>query len=423
MQSLYVEGNNKVKCVWLLGMGEPLIIDGENVRLRRLGSFAEFLSEDSSIELHYFSISFEHYNKYQRVDSDKTFKIKNNYFMHIVRVPGYKKNISLDRIITHKLGSYRIVKWMSRIAPPDVVYCGNTPLELVDRMVKYANKKNIPTIVDIRDLWPEVYRDSLPDKYHKILEPYIQFCKRKMRKTYKNVTSFIGVSDYFLDYALKLAGRNRTELDRIIPIGYPDYSFNCSIENFNDLWGMYGLSTTDFIIAFTGNFGNQFCFTEIIEAAKLLGDRVKFVLCGKGIQEETLKKESPPNIIYPGWIEKEMIISLLEYSSLGIAPYINSINYQTNTPNKFGEYLSAGLPILVRVDGVMANILSLNACGYYYQNGEDLADIIRSLVDNLALTEMKYKARSLYEDSFNLSKANNSLRDLFFRVMKKGEIK
>ena len=51
--------------VWIVSTGEPLPIDGENVRLRRMGSLAEYLVKRGN-EVVWFSSSFEHYKKHQR---------------------------------------------------------------------------------------------------------------------------------------------------------------------------------------------------------------------------------------------------------------------------------------------------------------------------------------------------------------------
>lgn len=409
-----------MKKIWLLGIGEPLCIDGDDVRLRRLGNFASYLSEFDDVDLHYFSISFEHYNKYQRVTCDTTFDIKDNYKMHIVRVPGYKKNISIQRIICHKVSAKKIVKWMEKMGSPDIVYCGNTPLELVNRMQQFANERNIPTIVDMRDLWPDIYLDSLPQKYRFVIKPYVSICKHNMKRTYKRISAFVGLSPAFLQYALDIAGREKCDKDKIIPIGYPDYDYNVKPEIFDDLWKQYGIKHDDFIIAFTGNFGRQFCFDPIVEAANELKNesKVKFVLCGTGLQENTIKQRVGKNVIFPGWIGKDMIISLLRFSSVGIAPYIDSFNYRMNTPNKFGEYLSAGLPILMGVDGIMRETVETNKCGYYYKNGAELKKIIEIIYGDLTLqNELRTNARKVYERFYSLNIANENLTNMVFELI------
>lgn len=404
--------------VWTVGIGEPLVIDGPDVRLRRLGNLCNYITDDPNISLHYFSISFEHYNKYQRVNKDKTFQIKDNYQMHIVYVPGYKKNVSVERIITHKLSAKKIRNWMDSMKAPDIIYCGNTPLEMVQEVVDYGKKQNIPTIVDVRDLWPDIFRDAVSKNLKGLIEIYIAYCRKKMKRTYRNVTSFVGLSPAFLKYATTIAEREPTSKDEVIPIGYPDYDMEISKEQFEKIWGKYKLNESDFIIAFTGNFGRQYTFKSIVEAAQILkkNDRIKFVLCGVGEQFEKIKKVCPENVIFPGWIEKEMIISLLKYSNVGIAPYINSFNYRNNTPNKFGEYLAAGLPILVGVEGRMKEFLSDNNCGYYYADGEDLAKKIIKIYNSNCYEIMRKNARQLYADEFFIGTINQKLKSHICKI-------
>ena len=165
-------------------------------------------------------------------------------------------------------------------------------------------------------------------------------------------------------------------------------------------------------LRFWGNFGDQFKFEEIIEAAKKLEKyNIKFVLCGNGKHIEEIKAQVSSNVIIPGWIEKAQILSLLSNSKVGIAPYINSMNYRMNTPNKFGEYLSASLPIAVSVSGEMEKLLKQNECGYMYTDGSSLANIILEYYKSTEKTKQhtQKNARKLYEKMFNADFANDNL--------------
>ncbi len=102
-----------------------------------------------------------------------------------------------------------------------------------------------------------------------------------------------------------------------------------------------------------------------------------------------------------------MITSLLQYASVGIAPYIDSFNYRNNTPNKFGEYLSAGLPILVSVSGLMEEYLTTYKCGFRYKDGNHLAELIMNYKSSPEkLFKARREARNLYEKEFELNKIN-----------------
>ena len=126
------------------------------------------------------------------------------------------------------------------------------------------------------------------------------------------------------------------------------------------------------------------------------------------------------NVVIPGWIEKEQIFSLMANASLGVAPYIDSMNYRLNTPNKFGEYLSAGLPIAVSVSGEMENLLKKYNCGCYYRNAEELIKIVDLYFRDSKLTaQHSHNAKKLYEDMFNADKTNEKLLNHIIKISKK----
>lgn len=406
--------------VWIISVGEPLPSDGEFVRLRRMGNLAAHLSKNSLNSVEWFSVSFDHYKKVQRVRRSEDINIADNYVLHLLSVSGYKRNISFARIFHHYEAANKIYHKMKASKQlPDIIIVSMEPLEVSGAVVRFAKKLNIPVIVDVRDLWPEIYYEVIPKKLHFLLDIYVKICKKNLARTMKGATSVVGLSEAFLEYGLKYAQRNRQKNDKVIPIAYPNYNYSKYYGRFDLLESRFGIKKGDFIISFLGNFGNQFQFDSIIESAKLLSDYddIKFVLCGVGIQLEEIKKKATDNIVFTGWIEKEEIMSLTANSSIGIAPYIDSMNYTMNTPNKFGEYLSASLPIAVSVSGVMEDLLNNNNCGKKYNNGEELSEIILEYYHNVEkLNTESANARKLYEKMFNGDNVNqlfeNYLNDI-----------
>lgn len=400
--------------IYIVSLGEPLPIDSKNVRLRRMGNLAECISKNINDEVIWFSDSFEHYTKTYRCLEDTDYNIKNNYKIKLIHSKGYKKNISINRLIHYKVISKKIIESLKSMDKPDIIISTMAPLELTEMIVKYGIENNVPVVTDIRDLWPEIYYDIIPKYIHWVIEPYVLLCKKKLKFIMKNTYSIIGLSKYFLEYGLKYGQREKNDLDAIFPISYPNYNYDEYADKFEEIWKKYNLSKNDFIVTFIGNFGKQFKFEEIIEASKLLKEYkdIKFVLCGVGRQLENIKKEANENIIFTGWIEKDYISSLLSKTSIGIAPYIDSINYRNNTPNKFGEYLSAGIPILVSVSGEMENLLEDNYCGHRYSTAEELAARIEKYYkDYNYLNQQKNNSRKLYELLFNSDTAYKKMSD------------
>lgn len=407
--------------IWIVCVGEPLPIDSDNVRLRRMGSLAKYISENEQDSVEWFSASFDHYQKKQRVNKSKRLKISDKYFLNVAYANGYKKNVSVSRIIHHKVTARNIYGMMIKQEKPDIIIASMEPLEVSEAAIKYGQRYDVPVVLDVRDLWPEIFFEVLPKKIAPIITPYVSLCRNRLSKTMKSAYSIVGLSEYFLQYGLKFARREKKETDRVFPIAYPNYDYDAYKSEFENIWSKYNLHENDFIITFMGNFGKQFEFDEIIKASKSLHkyNNIKFVLCGLGEQLDSIKSQVGDNVIFPGWIEKTAIGSLLSNTDIGIAPYINSVNYRNNTPNKFGEYLSASLPILVSVTGEMESLLYKNNCGYSYSNSEDLIQkILVYYNDAKILSESKKNARLLYDSMFNSDSAYEKMTNYLKELVK-----
>lgn len=406
--------------LWIVSVGEPLPVDGVNTRLRRMGNLATFASQQD-IDVEWFSVSFDHYKKIQRCEKNTDYKINERFTLHLVKSVSYKRNVSFARIKHHKSAGKSIYDLMNNLEKPNVIIASMEPLEVSKAAVKYAKENNIPCIVDVRDLWPEIYYDVIPRQLHWALNFYVKACAKTLNYTMSNCDSIVGLSNGFLEYGLKYAKRDRAPNDAVYPIAYPNNDYLAYKDKFEECWGKYGIKQTDFLVIFLGNFGDQFKFDEIIDAAKHFEseEKIKFILCGNGKHEDEIRKSVGSNVIIPGWIEKEQIFSLISNASIGIAPYIDSMNYRMNTPNKFGEYLSAGLPIAVSVSGEMGKLLASYECGNIYSNSEDLIEIIGNYYGNRELlSNHSANARRLYEDMFNADNSNQKLLDHIIKISK-----
>ena len=72
-----------------------------------------------------------------------------------------QKHVGIARIINHRLLGVNFTDYASKQLQPDVIHVGNIPIELAYAVVKYAKLYSIPVIVDIRDLWPDIF-DFIP---------------------------------------------------------------------------------------------------------------------------------------------------------------------------------------------------------------------------------------------------------------------
>lgn len=77
------------------------------------------------------------------------------------------------------------------------------------------------------------------------------------------------------------------------------------------------------------------------------------------------------------------------------------------------------LPVLVSVSGSMEKALKENHCGYKYNNGSNLAEIIKNYFNNSEkLVEHSINARQLYEQEYNGDVAYSKMLDYLIEVNK-----
>lgn len=411
--------------VWILSDGEPLPTDVENERLRRMGMLSNVLNK-KNCEVHWFSSAFHHYKKEHRVKQTTSIKVSDGYHIHLIKTKGYRKNISLDRIAHYKKLAKGFNKKKASLKKPDVILATMAPLEFSQAAINYGNKHNIPVIIDIRDLWPDIYEELFPSLIKPLIKPYILFSRSKLKKILVKSSSLIGVTNEFLQYGLEIAKIDKRSYDTVFHTAYKPRSSSLYVNEFNEIWNEYNINSNNFIITFIGNFGQQFELEPIINAANRLKDipNIKFVLCGNGkyLNDVKEKTKDNPNVVITGWIDEKKISSLLSASSIGIAPYRNSANFTKNTPNKFGEYLSASIPVMISIPGIMENLVNEYNCGFYYKNTSSLVEKInllykkRNLLDTLSKNAFK-----LFNDKFNADIVYNEFANYVIEIANKSK--
>jgi len=387
--------------IWLINEGEPLPIDSTNDRLQRMGILATMMAKRGD-SVTWFHSSFHHYRKEQRCKKDTIIE-KNGIKYILLYALSYKRNLSLQRILHHKITAKHFVECSKAETKPDIIVCAMPTIELTQSAVEYAQNNNVPIVIDIRDLWPDIYKEVVPGFVRPLVSFYSIIIKKKLSSYLKNATAIFSLTDSFLKWGLELIGREINENDSVFRMGYTHEN----IINFStNIRENLKISSGDFVICFFGTLSMMFNFEPIIESAKILINHknIKFIICGDGKALPELKKKTGglSNIHFLGWVNREAIQEILSFSSLGIAPYINSENFIKNVPNKFAEYLSAKLPVLLGISGEMELLITKNNCGLKYNSAQNLADQIVFLYKNNSICkEMSDNAFALYNKEFD----------------------
>jgi len=409
--------------IWLVKEGEPLPCDNHGDRLFRMGMIAEKLA-GAGHETVWWSSTFNHAKKMQRYDSDQTIQMASNFSLKLLHSIPYKKNISFSRVIHQVQTAKKFAVLARTMEQPDIIYCAMPTIDLSQEAIKFGKERGIPVILDIRDLWPDIYLDYVSPALKLLISPIVNYSKRLLSKSCKDAFALTALTSEYLRWSLDYAGRTQSEWDKVFYMGYKTADLDeASLFEGMRMWEARGLGHSDFVACFFGQIGHAVDLNGVIKAASLTksNPRIKYVICGTGEKLQELKKQAAglSNIIFPGWVNASEILALMKLSSVGIIPYKLSKNYEMNMPNKFAEYLSSGLPVLVSVPGIMKRISEENECGYFYGSPEELAARILELEKSEEQQSiMSRNARSLFDAMFKADYIYGDLVNYLERVVK-----
>jgi glycosyltransferase involved in cell wall biosynthesis len=392
--------------VWLAHMGEPLPIDGP-VRLHRYGILSTFLSGQGH-RVTQWAPTFVHVQKSYRCRSDRRVAVGERYEIELLHATGYRKNISLSRYRFHRGIAAAYERRARDKEAPDVILCGMPTPEMCAATIAYGQQHGVPVVLDVRDLWPDVYLTALPARLRRLARAALAPAFRANRRLFRAAAAIFAVSESYLQWGLSHAGVPRDPLDGVFPLGYSGSTVPApERERAAVTLRALGVDPDKLICCFFGQFGNSYDLQTVIKAAALLRaggqTSIQFVLCGDGERLPALRRQAAglDNVIFTGWLEAAALEQVRMWSSIGLAAY--SAGAPQSLPNKAIDYVAGGLALLSTLPGELAWWLERYGCGLTYQAGHAhaLATMIRELAgDPGRLAAMRRQASALYREQF-----------------------
>jgi glycosyltransferase involved in cell wall biosynthesis len=366
--------------VWIIEVGEPIPLPGLTTRTMRAGQLASQLVKDG-VDVTWWVSDYNHsakeYHNLNGLDGEGRLRTLTNgtkvYFLH---GRPYKNNIDIYRAL-HNLDIARnFRKAATTLSPPNIIICCFPTIELADAATNYGNIRGIPVVVDIRDLWPDVFLDILPLPRwlsYLLIWPLRLQASRSLRRA----TAISAISEPILDWGLHKAGRPKNKFDHVFPLSYQrtEPSIKHRI-NAVERWRFLGLKCdgSEQIFCCFGTLSHVPEFETLLEALALLPEplakTIRVVICGAGPRLAWLQKMSRiyPQLLVPGYVGSDAIEAVMPYANGGLLLYPSRKDLSSSYPNKIGEYLSAGLPIISTLGGISAELLISRRCGIVVKN-------------------------------------------------------
>ena len=292
-------------------------------------------------------------------------------------------------------------KIRSEFQTPDLIIAAMPTYDLAESAVSYAKANNIISIVDVRDMWPDIFLDHAPLFFRRFLKLILWKDYKMLKDCLNKSTAITSMSDEILDWSFNYRGIKKTWSDKVFYLG-ADPLLEPNLNNEPDY--LSGLENK-FIVSFVGTFGKYYNPSIIAEVAKEFSSNndIIFVLAGSGMffNDVSSLTSGLKNVILPGWVNNYEISAILRRSSVGIIP----ASIKTDAfPNKAFTYFSAGIPIISSCDGELKTMLKKTGFGYSFSpgNAKELYDAINKVYQDRAAYQLKKeKILNLFEKKYN----------------------
>jgi glycosyltransferase involved in cell wall biosynthesis len=285
----------------------------------------------------------------------------------------------------------------------DLIFATSTPLTaglpgIFARMVRGK-----PFVFEVRDLWPE-----LPKAMGVVKNPVVLAGLSGLEwLSYRAASACVGLSPGIGE---GIARRSRKNLPiAVIPNAADLDLFHPGRRE--DL-RLPGVGPKDFVAVFTGAHGVANGLDAVLDAAAELKRRgrsdIVLALIGEGKMKpklvERAKREGLDNCRFFGLMPKRELNDLISCADAGLMILANvPAFYYGTSPNKFFDYLSAGLPVVNNYPGWLAEMIQAHRCGLAIPPGDAaaFANALCQLADNPDLRrEFGHNARRLAETKF-----------------------
>ena len=260
--------------------------------------------------------------------------------------------------------------------------------------------KRIPFLFEVRDLWP-AFAISVGVLKNGILIGASEWLERFL---YRAADRVMVNSPGYVTHVRGL-GAKRVEL---VPNGADAGMFAPAKKG--ESFRQFHSLKSKFVVLYAGAHGMSNDLGIVLGAAEILQEEkdIQIVLLGDGKEKATLQAQAEKmtlkNLSFIASVPKSGMADALAASDACIAILKPIEWYKTTYPNKVFDYMAAGRPIALAIDGVIREVVEAAGCGIFAEPGDAaaLADAIRALAADPARSrEMGLAGRRYVEENFD----------------------
>ncbi len=323
---------------------------------------------------------------------------------------------ALHRSFFHRLISFFSFMFSSFLAglsvkKVDLVWGTSPPIFQGLTAWLVARLKGVRFLFEVRDLWPAfavaagVLRNPLLIHLSEGLEGFL----------YRHADRVMVNSPGFIEHVSKRGAR----WVELVPNGADPAMFDPH-QNGVYIRQQWGLGN-EFVVLYAGAHGLSNDLEVVLQSAKILKDdpRIRFVLVGDGKEKPHLIRLADEmgltNVLFMPPVAKKEMGEILSAADACLAILKPLEWYKTTYPNKVFDYMAAGKPVVLAIDGVIREAVESHQAGIAVPPGDAqaLAQAVRRLADDpLTARQMGLSGRNAVENCYNRQRFSLRLAEI-----------
>ncbi len=312
---------------------------------------------------------------------------------------------ALHRSFVHRVFSFFSFMFSSfligfGVRDVDLVWGTSPPIFQGATAWALARLKGVPFLFEVRDLWP-AFAVAVGVLRNKDLIRASEWLERFL---YRRANLVVVNSPGFVDHVQARGAWQVT----LVPNGSDTAMFDPRLDgdSFRAAHDLQGR----FLVMYAGAHGMSNDLAVVLEAAALIDDQpdIAIVLLGAGKEKPALitmaQAMGLSNLHFLPPVPKGEMPRALAAADACIAILKPIEMYKTVYPNKVFDYMAAGRPVILAIDGVIRQVVEVAGSGVYVPPGDAkaLANAIRELAANPAMRQsMGLAGRRCVEEAFS----------------------
>jgi glycosyltransferase involved in cell wall biosynthesis len=314
--------------------------------------------------------------------------------------------LALHRSFFHRMFSFLSFMVSSvltglRVKNVDIVWGTSPPIFQGLSAWLVARLKRVPFLFEVRDLWPAFAVDM-----GVLRNPVLIWAAERLEHfLYHHADHIIVNSPAYVTH-VQSKGVPEAKVT-LIPNGVETGMFDPEAEG-AAVRQEFGLDDR-FVVLYAGAHGPANDLGTVLQAADNLRDRpdIVFALVGDGKDKPHLVQQAETmalsNIRFIPAQPKSRMPELLAAADAGLAILQNIPMFATTYPNKVFDYMAAGRPTVLVIDGVIRDVIEAAQGGIFVPPGDPavLAEVVRNLANDIEeCKQMGQSARTYVETHF-----------------------